>query len=66
LVVAVVSLAVDRVVLASDGLTRVVPDDEIAAELERSSPGEAVDRLTETVLARGAPDNVSLIVASLV
>jgi serine/threonine protein phosphatase PrpC len=56
----------DRFLLASDGLTRVVPDDEIAAELERSSPGEAVDRLTETVLARGAPDNVSLIVASLV
>ncbi|HET7606866.1 MAG TPA: protein phosphatase 2C domain-containing protein [Sphingomicrobium sp.] len=56
----------DRFLLASDGLTRVVPDDEIAAELERSSPGEAVDRLTETVLARGAPDNVSLIIASII
>lgn len=56
----------DRFLLASDGLTRVVPDDEIAAELERSSPGEAVDRLTETVLARGAPDNVSLIIVSII
>ena len=53
----------DLFLLASDGLTRVVPDDEIAAELARSSPAEAADRLIETVLARGAPDNVSLIIA---
>jgi serine/threonine-protein phosphatase Stp1 len=52
----------DQFLLASDGLTRVVDDDEIAAELERSGPEEAADKLVETVLARGAPDNVSLII----
>lgn len=52
----------DLFLLASDGLTRVVPDDELATELSRGSPAEIADRLLETVLARGAPDNVSLIV----
>lgn len=51
----------DLFLLASDGLTRVVPDEEIAAELRRSPLAEAADNLIETVLARGAPDNVSLI-----
>jgi serine/threonine protein phosphatase PrpC len=52
----------DCFLLASDGLTRVVADDEIAAELARGSPEEAADRLIETVLERGAPDNVSVII----
>jgi serine/threonine protein phosphatase PrpC len=52
----------DLFVLASDGLTRVVDDGEIAAELNRGPLEEAADRLIETVLARGAPDNVSLII----
>jgi serine/threonine protein phosphatase PrpC len=51
----------DLFLLASDGLTRVVPDDEIAAELQGSALAQAADNLIETVLARGAPDNVSLI-----
>jgi serine/threonine protein phosphatase PrpC len=52
----------DQFLLASDGLTRVVPDDELAAELTRASPAAAADNLLETVLARGAPDNVSLVI----
>lgn len=52
----------DLFLLASDGLTRVVNDDEILAELGRGSLEQAADRLIETVLARGAPDNVSLII----
>lgn len=52
----------DQFLLASDGLTRVVPDEEIAAELQRSQPSEAADRLIDLVLERGAPDNVSLII----
>ena len=52
----------DQFLLASDGLTRVVPDEELAAELTRQSPAQAADRLIDTVLARGAPDNVSLII----
>ena len=55
----------DQFVLATDGLTRLVPDEEIAAELGKGSPAEAADRLIDTVLARGAPDNVTLIIASV-
>jgi serine/threonine-protein phosphatase Stp1 len=56
----------DRFLLASDGLTRVVADHELAAEMERGSLEQAADNLIEKVLARGAPDNVSLIIAKLV
>ena len=51
----------DQFVLASDGLTRVVSDGELAAELMRNDPDRAADVLIETVLRRGAPDNVSLV-----
>ena len=55
----------DQFLLASDGLTRVVSDEELAAELSRGPLDAAADRLIDTVLERGAPDNVSLIVAKL-
>ena len=38
----------------------------LAAELERGSLTEVADNLIEMVLARGAPDNVSLIIVKLV
>lgn len=57
------ALAGDCFLLASDGLTRVVHDDELAAQLARASLDEAADTLIETVLARGAPDNVTLVIA---
>lgn len=56
----------DAFVLASDGLTRLVKDEEILAELERGSLERAADSLMETVLKRGAPDNVSLIITRVV
>ena len=52
----------DQFLLASDGLTRVVPDDEIVDVLSRAPPEQAADKLLEMVLARGAPDNVSIII----
>ena len=52
----------DFFLLASDGLTRLVQDDEIAAEIGRGVLEQAADRLIEMVLARGAPDNVSVII----
>ncbi|MCL6728820.1 PP2C family protein-serine/threonine phosphatase [Sphingomonas hankyongi] len=52
----------DLFLLASDGLTRLVDDQEIAAEITRGSLDEAADNLIEKVLERGAPDNVSLII----
>jgi serine/threonine protein phosphatase PrpC len=55
----------DQFLLASDGLTRVVEDDEIAAELLRSPPDAAADNLIELVLSRGAPDNVSIVIVKL-
>jgi serine/threonine protein phosphatase PrpC len=55
----------DQFVLASDGLTRVVTDAELAAELSRGPLGEVADKLIDTVLARGAPDNVSLIIVKV-
>jgi serine/threonine protein phosphatase Stp1 len=56
----------DQFLLATDGLTRVVSDDELAAELARAPTAEeAGDNLIEMVLARGAPDNVSLIIVTL-
>ena len=51
----------DVFLLASDGLTRVVPDSELATELG-APPDHAADALVARVLARGAPDNVSLII----
>ena len=47
---------------ASPGM---VGDVELLDELTSGSPDEAADRLIETVLARGAPDNVSLIIVTL-
>ncbi len=55
----------DLFLIASDGLTRVVEDAELAAELSSGPPAEVADRLIATVLARGAPDNVSLIIISV-
>jgi serine/threonine protein phosphatase Stp1 len=55
----------DVFLLASDGLTRMVYDDEILAELGRGSLEQAADQLIEMVLARGAPDNVSLVITKV-
>jgi serine/threonine protein phosphatase PrpC len=55
----------DRFLLASDGLTRVVPDHELAVELGQGSLPDVADNLIEKVLERGAPDNVSLVIAKL-
>lgn len=53
----------DQFLLASDGLTRVVPDHELATELGQNALTEVADNLIEKVLERGAPDNVSLVIA---
>ena len=55
----------DQFLLASDGLTRVVRDDELVSELRSKDPEEAADNLIEMVMTRGAPDNVSLIIVKL-
>ena len=55
----------DQFLLASDGLTRMVDDRELAAQLTAAAPAEAADNLIEMVLSRGAPDNATLIIAKL-
>ena len=54
----------DTVVICTDGLTGPVTDQEIA-EILRSAPScdEACDSLVALALERGAPDNVTVIVA---
>lgn len=56
----------DMFLLASDGLTRLVNDEELLDQLSSAPMAEAADRLVEMVLARGAPDNVSLIIVKVV
>jgi serine/threonine protein phosphatase PrpC len=56
----------DRLLLCSDGLTRCVPEPEIAALLAAApDPPRACRDLIEAALARGAPDNVSAIVVRI-
>ena len=56
----------DLFLLASDGLTKLVDDFELAEVISSWPPGEAADTLIDAVLARGAPDNVSLIITRVV
>ncbi len=55
----------DMFLLCSDGLTRVVSEPEIAAELATGNAQVATDTLIDMTLDRGAPDNVSIIVVRI-
>lgn len=55
----------DRFLLATDGVTRLVSNQELAAELTTNTPPIAAKKLIDTVLARGAPDNASLIITRI-
>jgi serine/threonine-protein phosphatase Stp1 len=52
----------DIFLLASDGLTRLISEAELLAELSRGSPEASADVLLDTALERGAPDNVSFVI----
>ena len=56
----------DQFFLATDGVTRLISDEELAAELSSNPPAHAARKLIETVLARGAPDNASLIITKII
>ena len=54
----------DRLLVCSDGLTGVVPDEEIAAFVtEADTPAEACRRLVDAALVGGGPDNITVLVA---
>lgn len=52
----------DRLLLCSDGLTRHVTDDEIAARASRAAPAAAADQLVALANERGGEDNVTVVV----
>jgi serine/threonine protein phosphatase PrpC len=51
----------DVFMLCSDGLTHLVADSEIADQLRALTIDQACAKLLELVMARGAPDNVTMI-----
>lgn len=54
----------DWLILSTDGLTAVVGDEEIAAEVRRSlAPGRCCERLVALANARGGPDNITVVAA---
>jgi PPM family protein phosphatase len=54
----------DVFLMCTDGLTAVMSDEEILAEVLESGPGpEALDRLVEEANNRGGPDNVTIAIA---
>lgn len=56
----------DRYMLCTDGLSGLVRPDEIAAHLRDGDPTGVVTRLVDLALERGAPDNVTVVVADVV
>lgn len=56
----------DLFLLASDGVTRLMADEEIAAALaDTPSLNEIADGIVWTALRRGAPDNLTLVLVRL-
>jgi serine/threonine protein phosphatase PrpC len=56
----------DRLLLASDGLTDLVPDDTIAGVLAGEESDEAVATLTHLALGAGGRDNITVVIADLI
>jgi serine/threonine-protein phosphatase Stp1 len=54
----------DVFLVCSDGLTRTIPDAELATILAQGNPAAAADELVKICLDRGAPDNVSVVVVN--
>ncbi len=54
----------DRVLLCSDGLTEMVPDEEILSALAgEGEPAKVCDRLVDRANEQGGKDNVTVVVA---
>lgn len=52
----------DRLVLCSDGLTRHVPDEELASIASRNDPAVAAGGLVDLANERGGEDNITVLV----
>jgi protein phosphatase len=55
----------DFVILCTDGLTNVVDDDELVHAVESRPPSEAAPWLIDLANQRGAPDNVTVVIAQI-
>lgn len=55
-----------RLLLCTDGLSSVLDDGDLREISERSRGQELVDRLVDTALQRGGPDNVTVVLAEFV
>lgn len=55
----------DRVLLCSDGLTNMVPDDQIAATLTSTTAEDAVWTLVEKANQAGGHDNITVLVVDV-
>ncbi len=55
----------DRILLCSDGLHSMVPDDRLAQLLGDGPAGQVADSLVEDANGRGGPDNVTAVVAEV-
>ena len=55
----------DRYLLCSDGMSGVMSTEEITSILVEADPTGAVTQLVELALERGAPDNVTVVVADV-
>jgi protein phosphatase len=58
----------DRLLLCTDGLTRMVPDAELAAALERfrGEPQQACDYLIDAANTNGGRDNITVVIVEFV
>ncbi len=56
----------DLFLICSDGLPRVLEDEEISSELETGNPSAMAGRLIDLALKRGSPDNVTVLVIGCV
>jgi protein phosphatase len=56
----------DQILLCTDGLTEMVPDEDIARIVDKASaPQAACDELVRVALANGGRDNVTVLLASV-
>ncbi|QEG35937.1 PP2C family protein-serine/threonine phosphatase [Bythopirellula goksoeyrii] len=56
----------DRLLLCTDGLTDMIPDDHISRTLQsHADPQEATDELVKQALLNGGKDNVTVVVAAV-
>jgi PPM family protein phosphatase len=58
----------DRLLLCTDGLTRMVSDDQLAAALDRyrGDPQAACDHLVEKANTNGGPDNITVVIVEFI